>query len=83
MSKPPTLAELLASNKKQAVGPKCRVCVLLSMLKGNDLAMFEAALADVDQFSAAGLARAATGFGCTMGRSSVERHRRGDCATGT
>lgn len=79
----PTLAELLDTNKKKPVGPKCLVCVLLAALKTNDRALFQAALDDTAQFSATGIAKAATGYGFTLGRSSVERHRRGDCATGT
>lgn len=79
----PTLAELLNSNKRQPVGPRCAVCVLLTTLTDDDRADMQAALDDPAQFSAVGIARAVTATGFTLGRSSVERHRRGDCATGT
>ena len=76
------LADALATVLAIKPGPACRVSRLLDSLTPADRPDYVAALAD-DNLSCVTIVRAFGIEGHTIGRSSVERHRRGDCACGS
>lgn len=79
MAASPDIDALLAAHVKPKPGGKCMVGLALAKLDTPTRAKVVAALADRERFSADGLAAVFCGLGHDMGRSPVERHRRGAC----
>lgn len=75
------LADAIA-NAMLRPGPKCRVALLRANLDKKDLAVLEDALASAG-VSTSAIVTALRSEGHDIARSSIERHRRGDCACGT
>ncbi len=71
-------AEKAASRK----GPLCGVAVVESRLDPDDLAALREFLADRDNVTTAAITRALASDGHRIGKNTVERHRRGECACG-
>jgi hypothetical protein len=71
-------AEKAASRK----GPPCGMAVVESRLDPDDLAALHEFLADRDNVTTAAIYRALAGDGHSVGKNTIERHRRGECACG-
>lgn len=73
-----SLREQLAAHKSTQRGPRCSICKLLPMLSEDDRMVLEEAMAS--NMASAQIQRAILAEGHNIGRGSVARHRRGDCA---
>ena len=79
------LADALATVLATKPGPKCMIDRLFSILEPDERADYVALLAD-DRYSANTVVKAVNlelKDRFKVGRSSVERHRRGECACGS
>lgn len=84
------LDALLATHQKSATtGPKCRVCVVLETVPAEWRAKLQAALDDRERYSGRNICqiinalelRTSSGGLIVIGGNTVDRHRRGGCAT--
>ena len=76
------LADALAQVLATRPGPRCNIAKLLDGIPPDERPDYVAALAD-ENLSAVTIVRAFGLEGHAIGRSPVERHRRGDCACGS
>lgn len=73
-----SLKDALEVAEPGRTGPKCSVCVLLSELPMEDRMALEEALAS--SLAESAIFRAIRSEGFYVGKGSIGRHRRGDCA---
>lgn len=73
---------LLPSHPRQTQGGKCSVGIILRSMGENDAESLRSALADVESYSSASLARALCEYGYKISHSSVQRHRSKGCHCG-
>jgi len=78
-----SLAQALAAHTPSKPGPKCAIYRLFQELDPDDAAALTEALADKNRWPHVDLARRLRAEGYDVGRDSVSRHRKGDCACGT
>lgn len=75
------LAERLNEYPKQfPKGPKCYVWIVLESFQGADREALEAALEPNSGWTATALLTPLRDEGHNLSKSSIERHRRGECA---
>lgn len=80
---------LLTTHQKAPVGPKCRVCIVLDTVPADWRAKLQGALDDRERYSGRNICqiinalevRTSSGMVLTVGGNTVDRHRRGGCAT--
>jgi len=72
------LKERLAESQRSLAGPRCRLCLLLSQMSGDDLDVLKEAL-ESPGFTSRQIASALEAEGYEIRMRSVSRHRRGDC----
>lgn len=70
---------ILAANTRARPGGKCGIAQVFARMDAATVNKLTAALDDQDGFAASGLVRSFIALGHAMSRSTVERHRRGDC----
>lgn len=76
-----SLATALEAEKAAArKGPPCGMSVLLAKLDKADHATLEAYLADREGVTTAVIHRALIREGHQLGKTTIERHRRGECS---
>ena len=78
-----SLAQALAAHTPNMRGPQCSVARLLESMPDDDREVTVAALADPNRWGHAALTRILRDEGYVVGRDSLSRHRKGDCACGT
>lgn len=76
----PLLDTLTAEKAASRKGPLCGIAVLLDRLDKADRAALLQFLADRDTVTTAVIHRALAAEGHRVGKNTIERHRRGDCA---
>lgn len=64
-------------------GPLCGMSVIESRLDADDLAALREYLEDRDNVTTAAIHRALLTGGHRVGKNTLERHRRGECACGS
>lgn len=70
---------LIASHTRAAPGGICHAGAAISRLDPDVRAKLGPVMADVQRYAARNVADILTALGETVGRGSVERHRRGEC----
>lgn len=69
--------EALAANRKN--GSKCRVAVIKAEMSKKDAAELQEALEDII-IQASSISRVLANRGITIGVTTIQRHRRGECS---